>query len=161
MKKIFFVLGIMLLMAMPQSAKAQELTDLITFQEIIDGNGSFEQIVKKYGFKAHKHDNGRFELTDYAKNCIVTPKGDIKPVGTGTSIYIGEDANMFSSMYSVTVFNAKAFEQLKSDFLKYARKTSEGYELTFADGSKATEGIIEEKPDGKGGTISWTLVWDQ
>ena len=150
MKRVLFYL-MAIFFATSMNAQTNVLDDLISFADIIKTNGDFESLVKTHGFKSVEFGSGRFGTVYIFKNCVV--KGtDVVPYGKGTSIRISSYTSMVATQYTIEVFNDDAFNQLKTDFLRHAKKDQDGYTFYWSDGCVCRYNKIE-KGEKKGGSL--------
>ncbi|MBQ9231838.1 MAG: hypothetical protein IJ190_11795 [Prevotella sp.] len=176
MKKLLFAAVVMLFAT---NMSAQQLNDLISFSDILKTNGDFGTLVKTHGFKQAELFSGRGAgYFVYYKNCVkkkdndhpyykgltVIPAGiiSIVPFGKGTSIRITENPpTRYGATVEIEVFNAKAFAQLKEDFLRHAKLVGKYYQFKWANGEIVKEVSLSEYENGKGGYIQWTIPFDE
>lgn len=130
---------------------AENLSDLISFAEILKTNGNFEELVSSHGFKSSVID----ETSNYYKNCTVS-NGKIVPTGEGSSILIRECLwpGKTYGYLTIEVFDDGDYKQLLSelesvygsnyvnDHREFPAKWANGMDATFTIEGKASGGIF-------------------
>lgn len=130
---------------------AGNLSDLISFAEILKTNGNFEELVKTHGFKSSVID----ETSYYYKNCTVRD-GKIVPTGEGSSILIRECLwpGKTYGYLTIEVFDDGAYKHLMSELeslygsnyvdghREFPAKWANDMAATFTIEGKASGGIF-------------------